>query len=214
MILFNIKVLFSITWVLLSIISIFYGIYHCRSSSYNYTIQCDSTTCNWKKYDKGILDELSFSRYDFVDAESVRINYQGEFVDSQTVQKNRNIRFGHSVRLRLRIPAEPGSKIKIERLLVLSPYDMVSFHPIVVFAIFFNSIRSTHTKGRRSSRSAHSRLQSYLSRTKESVTVNASMSVTFVGLISAIFGLVSLILSCIFGEWADKPKRRVNRKAS
>jgi len=84
----------SIVWVIASIFAIFYGIHHCRATSYSYNLRCDATNCVWSKDDRGILETLSLSRYDFLDAEAVRINSKGEYVDGPTIKKFPHQRYG------------------------------------------------------------------------------------------------------------------------
>eukprot|EP01036_Dinobryon_divergens_P031282 gene31282-40652_t len=184
----------SIAWVVVSILVIIFGIYHCRSNSYSYKIECSPTVCIWSKVEKGVQEAVSFARSDFLHADIVRIDSKGEVVDNEAMKlsNKRAGSFGYSVRLKARLPVEPESKIRAEKSLILSPHDM----------------------GRRQARSCSSRLQSYLTRASESVNKTGdSRSVTFAGLMSCFFGLISLVTACIFGQWADKPARRSSASA-
>ena len=82
------QVVASIAWVVASILVIIFGIYHCRSNSYSYKIECSPTVCIWTKAEKGIQEAVSFARGDFLNADIVRIDSKGEVVDMEAMKQS------------------------------------------------------------------------------------------------------------------------------
>ena len=72
-----------------SILVIIFGVYHCRSNSFSYKIECSSTVCIWTKVDKGIEEAISFARTDFFHADAVRIDSNGDFIDSAAMKQSK-----------------------------------------------------------------------------------------------------------------------------
>ena len=82
------QVVASIAWVVASILTIIFGIHHCRSNSYSYKIECSPSVCIWTKVEKGVEEAVSFARADFLHAEVVRIDSKGDFVDSDAMKQS------------------------------------------------------------------------------------------------------------------------------
>ena len=122
----NKSVALSILWVLLSIAMVFYGIRHCSNNSYNYQLKCGPDDCVFIKTDP-IKDEnfkLEFIKADLLRVDAVRIDEEGRQVDSIRMRAEPRTRYGHSMRLQIKVPAEEGSTIKITKDILFSPRDM------------------------------------------------------------------------------------------
>jgi hypothetical protein len=86
-------------------------------------------------------------------------------------------------------PTEEGSRIKVEKHFLLSSSDI----------------------GRRSSRDAALQINKYLERSKDSVSVSLGSSVTVVGVLMIVGGLVSAVLSLLMGQWSDPEPKRMKK---
>ena len=186
----------SLLWVLGSICLIVYGFRHCSVNAFTYRLDCAKDMCTLVKFDKQYdLDvRMEFLKADLMRADAVRIDSRGEYADNLTMKKNKNERYGHSVRMTVRTPADEGSKLKVPRDVILTPRDM----------------------NRRPSRTGSSRVSGFIAGNKPTVSVNASSVVTLVGIFSILGGIASLVMACLFGQWKDKAPlhKRGGKKAS
>lgn len=191
----NKSVAFSLFWVVLSIGMMWYGIGHCRSNSYNYQIKC-SDSCTLIKYDP-LKDEdlkLEFPKADLLRVDLVRLSEEGYVVDSAKMRLEPRVKYGHSLKLQIRLPADAnGGKLKTTKDVIFTTRDM----------------------SRRPARSGSSKINSYISNTKKGVNFSSSSSVTLSGILMIIIGIISAVCAFVFGEWKDKvaPNKRT-RKSS
>ncbi len=196
-----VKVALTILWVILSLGIVYLGFSHCRSYSYNYSLTCTDGQCLWSASDDNILqysakynnnpenirvNTIAFPKYDLLESELVRVDSNGDFADSTKMRSDKKQKFGYSIRLRVRQPAEPNSRLKVEKHIMFLPYDI----------------------GRRSARSGSKSIQDFIDN-GESTTFkfNKSKNITFLGVLSILAGCVSLLSAIIFGRWSEQPRR-------
>lgn len=192
--LFNKKTLYqvalSLLWVVASLALVIFGFWHCRSKGFHYTIQCDYEDCKLSSY--GLTTEITkFKKVDFVDAEFVRIDKEGNFADPAKIKREKRAKFGYSIRLKIRQPVDEGSRIKTERYSIYNPNDM----------------------GRRQAKSGAQRIKDFLDGKTKQLYLNNGKTVTMIGVLSIFFGLVSMLVACVLGQWEDVNPRRL-KKAS
>jgi hypothetical protein len=96
-----------------------------------------------------------------------------------------------TLRFQIKIPAEEGSRLKVEKPIQISHYDM----------------------GRRNARISYTNALKYLKQETNELKITASKSVTTAGVLSLTFGLISLIFSCAFGQFSDQTPKRLKKAA-
>lgn len=185
-----------------------YGGYsHCSSYSYRYSLTCKDSQCTWEASDRSILQyspayikddtkpqvyKMTFPKYDLLDSEMVRIDKNGEFADAAKMRSDKKARYGYSIRLRVRQPPEPESRLKIEKNHMFIPYDL----------------------GRRTARSGSKSINDFIEDGEaKNFSYSRSKNITVVGILSIVAGFVSLVCAVVFGRWSEKNQKRV-KKAS
>lgn len=153
-------------------------------------MECDTENCKYSSFSME-TKVIKFAKSDFLDAEFARIDKDGQFADANAIKKDRRGRFGNSIRLRLRLPVEEGSRIKSEKYIMYNPNDM----------------------GRRLAKSGSAKMRDYIDGKTKKLYVNDGKSVTVVGVLCIFFGLVSAMMGCIFGVWEDSAPRRMKKAA-
>lgn len=208
----NKSVALSVLWVVLSICVFFFGIWHCRTYSYSYSLKCGVNDCKYIAF-KGSEVSFSFPKSDLVDAELVRINDKGEFMDADQMRKQKLNRAGYSIRFKARLPVEDGSKIKAEKALVFSPTDMgrrEARNGVTGITKYIHSDTATSSQPEDGSKA---NMWKNVGKFK-TVDVYHGRSFTAVGAISSFLALVSLIAACTFGTWSETSRRNRVKKAS
>lgn len=177
---------------MLSVVLVVVGYWHCRAHAFSYDLNCKASLCEWRTTNSSI-PIVSFPKADFIDAEVVRVDENGRFLDSDRLKDKKTSRSaGYSVRLKLRLPVEDGSKIKTEQYLMFAPYDL----------------------GRRVSKTAVSGIRSFLeSEERDRYYYSRGRMITALGIICIFTGLVSLLLSCLFGQWMEVSPRRLKKSS-
>lgn len=177
------------------------GYSHCKSYAYKYSLTCNEGSCSWTAFDNNILqysskynndpdnvrvNTISFPKYDLLESELVRVDSNGEYADATKMRSDKKQKFGYSIRLRVRQPPEPNSRLKVEKHVMFLPYDI----------------------GRRSARSGSKSIQDFIENGEESnFAYSKSKNITFLGILSVLTGFVSLVSSLIFGRWSEQPRR-------
>jgi preprotein translocase subunit SecG len=192
----NKSVALSLLWVVFSMGMLWFGYGNCRANSYNYQIKCAKEVCTLIKSDP-MKDEklnIEFPVADLLRVDAVRINDNGDIVDSAKMRLEPKAKFGHSLKLTIKLPADKNSKLKITKDVIFTTRDM----------------------SRRPARSGSSKISALINGTKKSVNFSASSSVTLLGVMMIIIGIISVVCAFIFGEWKDKvaPNKRPTRKSS
>lgn len=181
---------FSLLWALLSVALILVGWFHCRSHAFSYVLACKNSQCEWSTTNTSI-PVVSFSKADFLGAEVVRVDSNGLYADTAMIKESRS-KYGYSVRLKVRLPIENGSKLKTDKNFMFAPYDL----------------------GRRVSKSVASSMKDFLDNSKAAdFRQSRGRMITALGVVCIFIGLVSLTLSCLFGQWMEINPRRM-KKAS
>jgi len=150
---------------------------------------------------------MHFKKEDLLDGAAVRMDKAGAFVSDKLVRESKkSSTFGYSVRVKFRYPVEAGSTIKTNKEVLMSAQDM----------------------GRRKSRIWAGDIEKYIHYRPDSEADNSkktkrnrhkeislvfSKSVTFLGLMLVMFGAVSFIAACYFGQWSEKTRRGRLKKA-
>jgi hypothetical protein len=181
----------TVIWTLLFVFLVGFGAYNCQSNSYSYNVSCYKSDCSYKIEDKRLRlsSSIQFQKEDLLDADFVRIDEKGEYADGDKVRAEPKRRFGYSIKLRVRLPPEPNSRMKIERSIILAPYDM----------------------SRRSARAQAKKISDALLKENVDFDVSKSSSVTIFGILSITFGLLGLLLVCIFGQWSEYNPRKLKK---
>lgn len=183
----------SVFWLLLCVVSMIYGVYHCRANAYSYSLKCLNSDCTYLVNDK-VLDRhesISFPKLDLIDAEMIRVDSKGEFADAGRMRSQKNEYYGHTIRLKIRLPPEPNSRMKIEKNIIFNPHDMT----------------------RRLARMGVKRISDSISKQLPDLWYEKSAMVTTIGMLCIFFGIIGLILTCFFGQWTEYNPRRL-KKAS
>ncbi len=186
----NNQVVMSITWLVVSIVVVFFGLYHCRANSYNYALSCTSDGCKFTypsgaRFNEPIYLEKTNMKY----AETLYWDeYAGEVVETKGVPNRKLNRMGMTIGVRYEVSNEDSKALKT---LVFPPADM----------------------GRRKARKALKQFKEYLNvkGPTDGLDQTHSKIVTALGVVCIIFGLTSAILSCMLGSWKDEKLARVRR---
>lgn len=169
-----------------------FGVYHSKSNRYNYSIVCKEAECIWKIESRLDNRVISFAKQDFLDAEMVRIDSKGEYVDTTKMKISEYAQLGHSIRMRLRVAPELGSRLKVEKYFIFMPFDM----------------------GRKTARSGVKSLMGFISdKDRDRFSYSRGRSVTVIGVLSAFFGLISLMLIVLFGRWKESIPRKLKKSS-
>lgn len=181
----------TVFWTVLFLGLMGFGVYHCRSNSYVYSVSCYKSDCSFKFDDKrlGTSNLINFQRSDFLDAERIRIDEKGEYVDPNKVRLEPKRFFGYSIRLKLRLPPEPNARMKIEKLITLAPYNM----------------------SKRISGSQVKKIREGLSKETVDFDVSKSSNVTTIGILSITLGFLGCLMVCLFGQWAEHNPRKLKK---
>lgn len=209
----NKSVALSLLWVILSICAFVFGIWHCRTYSYSYSLKCNATECKYTAF-KGSEVSFSFPKADLLDAELARINDVGEFLDAEAMRKQKTNRAGYSIRFKARLPVEEGSLLKTEKAIIFAPRDMgrrESRNGVTSISKYIHS--STEDKKMDSIDGIKPSILDKLVRGK-SVDIIHGRSFTAVGAITSFLSVVSLIAAFSFGTWSEKNRRARVKKAS
>eukprot|EP01038_Epipyxis_sp_PR26KG_P006335 gene6335-8722_t len=181
----NKNVLFSVIWLVASIFSIIFGIFHCGYFSHRVKIKCDLTDCSIYAKINDDYSTINFPRRDFLQAIPIRIDHQGNLIEVEKMKKKRSHIYGHSVHLKLRLPTQEINNMKLEQFIVFSPHNM----------------------GRVQARKKSMVIQDYIEKDTDAINITHGSSITTIGILMIFLGFVSSIAACLFGQFADRPKR-------
>lgn len=211
----NKMVLASLLWVLLSVGLTIYGFRDCSNNAYSSSLKCDEVSCvlnsmtsavisggpehhtnqdlEKKSKAKREMKVTEWARSDFISVDVVAIDNWGAIADTSNKSKREVVKMmlGSNVRLKFRQPVADGSKIKTDRIITLTHQDL----------------------GKRPSKTHAARIQKYIDKRTDSVSLNVGRGVTVKGVLYIFFGIISLIMSCLFGQWSDPAKKRLKKKA-
>jgi hypothetical protein len=145
-----------------------------------------------KSKGKKEMKTTEWSRGDFMSVESVLIDNWGAIADTSNKSKREivKMKLGSNVKLKFKQAVADGSKIKADRIITLSHEDI----------------------GRRPSKTYTNKIKKYLDKESNSVSLNVGRGVTVKGILCIFFGIISLIMSCLFGQWAE-PAKRLKKKS-
>lgn len=197
----------SVLWVVASICMFIFGIWHCRANSFNYSLKCTQTECNYTAY-RGSPVVFTFPKSDLIDADLARVDKSGEFLDAETMRKTKQNRAGYSIRFKVRLPVEEGSLLKVEKAIVFAPHDMGRREA--------RNGATSITKYIHSAKTDDDRKEGIWSKSNKDQTVklNYGRSFTAFGAISAFLSVVSLAAAVLLGSWSEKGRRTRMKKAS
>jgi hypothetical protein len=184
----------SVLFGLVCILLVIFGFYHSKANSYNYDITCKNEECAWTSRTRTNTRVLNFQKQDFLEAEMVRIDSKGEYMDTSKLKQQEQSKLGYSIRLRMRVPAEEGSKLKIEKNFIFMPVDM----------------------GRRTARSGVKALMGLVSEkeTPKRFSYSKGRNLSVIGVLSTFFGVVALIVVILLGRWKESVSPARMKKAS
>jgi|Transcript_34630 hypothetical protein len=164
----------SSIWLLISLFCVFVGFLHCQASSYRYELLCDDKTCVMKGTSQ---PTLTISRADLLKPDIFEI--------TKTVPTDHIVR---TLQIFYNAPAEPGSRFKVTKNSIFTPYDMGETKVNEGYEAIQKYIRSDALRS-------------------DNLHLVHNKSTTMLGLIFGIGGSISTILSLLFGSWS---KHRIN----
>jgi hypothetical protein len=188
----NNQVVLSIVWLVVSIVVVFFGIYHCRANSFNYSMSCTSDGCKFtypsgSRFNEPMYLEKTNMKY----AETVYWDEnEGRVADSKGVPNRKLNRMGMTMGVKYE-ESEVSGDTKTLKTLVFPPADM----------------------GRRKARKSLKAFKEYLNIKGPTDGLDQSHGrvVTALGVVCIIFGATSALLSCMLGAWKDEKLARVRR---
>lgn len=206
----NNGVLGTLVWFILSLIAVIYGILHCRSNAYNYSLICSSTKCVIE-YPVGripnflgqqvVLDDknrLVINKEDMSFTDNVPVDADGNAIDTGPLTTREVSKLGLTTSIRyFHYPdGMNNAATRISNNVLFPPMDM----------------------GRRKARGALRKIKDYTSGKTTGLNLQHGQVVTALGILLVIFGIVSIILSLVLGTWKDeklarKPWIRSRRRA-
>jgi hypothetical protein len=177
----NMAVLLSTIWLLSSIGLFGLGIWHCRNRSTSYKLVCDVNDCElFRNQDLPVR----FLRKDFTSANAVRIDINGEVTDTSKMKLKQQKSYGHSVELKFQYAGD-NPRYKAEKKLLFSPDDM----------------------GSGPAKKVSRDITKFIYKPTEPINVKHGNWTTGIGLCGIVFGIISTVLSLLFGQFQDTPKR-------
>jgi hypothetical protein len=168
-------------------------VHHSRTNSYHYDITCKNDGCSWTIQSKLDNRVIPFDKQDLLEADMIRINSDGEYMDTSKMKLQEQNKLGHSIRLRMRVPAEEGSKLlKVEKTFVFTPVNT----------------------GRRSAREGVKKIMNFIGDKSVSKPFSYSRTshFTLIGALSTFMGLVALVLVILLGKWREQIPPGLTRK--
>jgi hypothetical protein len=208
----NKSVALSLLWVVLSICAFIFGIWHCRTYSYSYSLKCSTDQCKYTAF-KGSEVAFAFPKSDLVDAELARVNDAGEFMDAEQMRKQKLNRAGYSIRFKARLPVEEGSQLKTEKAIIFAPRDMGRREARNGVTSITKYIHSTDKKANEEPEDEKDSIWKKMVKNK-TVDVYYGRSFTALGAITSFLSIVSLIAAFTFGTWSETSRRARVKKAS
>lgn len=207
----NKSVALSLVWVAASIAVFIFGIWHCRNNSYNYMLKCSETQCKYTAF-RGTEVSFTFPKSDLIDADLARLDLDGEYLDAEAMRKQKSNRAGYSIRFKARLPVEEGSQIKVEKAIVLVPYDMgrrEARNGVTSITKYIHTGKATRDEDDEKKGIFGKSSNKY-----KEINVNFGRSLTAVGALSSLFAVFSLIAAFMFGTWSEKSRNARVKKAS
>jgi len=189
----NKPVLFSLIWLVVSILIITGGFYHCRSNSYSFSLECTSDLCTYTSSLTSDSDFMSmtFPRIELVGAEIARIDGT-TVIRNEDVSKAKRGRLGYTVIFKYKEASEGLSRMKTTKKQDFCPYDL----------------------GRREAKNLEAKINAGARRdSTEKIKAYASKRITAVGILLMFFGLISTVFSIIFGVWSEVNPRQLKKKS-
>jgi len=176
----NTAVLISVVWLLCSVGVFGFGVWHCRYRSPYFAMKCDSSECNLIQ---GTNIPVIIPRKEITGAQAVRLDTNGDVVDATSMRSKASRRLGHSVEIKYQFGDNP--KYKVEKKILFAGQDIGSSAAKQISKTILKSVYKP----------------------AEKIDVKHGLAITGIGLTSCILGVLSLICSLLFGQWADIPKR-------
>lgn len=184
----NYNVVFSLLWLLISIATCIFGIWHCRKYAFAYSLICDKHECtylhNWD-YDA----KISFSREALTTYSIVRIE-NGKVVDKllwHEMYKDRDNLHSFSMQIHV---------------------HSTSYHQEPTDLLF-----STTHLGKHECRKGVEKLDAYISRLKDHLFIRSQHFITTIGILCFLGGISSAIAAICFGQWSDPTPRRLKKQS-
>lgn len=189
----NLHVVLSIVWLLASLGIVILGVWHCRSYALYSSIKCSETRCELS-IDRA--EPIFFLRKDFHGSNNVR-TLNDNVVDTAEYRemrkkKTHKSKFGNSVELKFMYSAEDiDSRYKAEKVTMFTKQDM----------------------GSSTARRVNRQITKYIGNDIETLNEYTGGTFTAIGTITVILGIMSSVISCMFGTWADPTPRRFTKKS-
>ena len=187
----------SIVWVIASIIFIILGFRHCSYNARSINFSCSNDVCTFKQvlYSGSNNNIITIDRKDIRSIDIVRIDKKGIVTEDQNIDdrgRRKYARLGQTLRMKAMVAAESGSRIKAEKLLLFTSYDL----------------------GKRNTKTYLNRIKRYIDKEgSEKINVSSSKGVTGTGIVMIFLGIISLIFSALFGVFKDETKKKLRKAA-
>lgn len=134
-------------------------------------------------------------RKDIRSIDIVKIDPRGnvsELKDVNDKGRRRYSKSGQTLRMKAMVAAESGSRIKAEKVIIFTSYDM----------------------GKRQTKTYESRIQRYMNKEDvDNIKIKSSKGVTGTGIIMIFLGIISTISSIILGVFKDETKKKLKKSS-
>lgn len=185
----NTAVILTLAWCFLSISLVIFGFWHCRASSFNDFFICNEIECRLV-VGGGSENTFLMHRNDLTHVEIVRVDSGNKVVNWYHLEPKQVNQLGHNIEIKFMHSSDPGNKYQIQRHALLSHRDMSRVR--VKFA--------------------YNQIFDYMQRKTDKVDVRNESMLSVIGVISICLGAISLVLSCLIGQWSDPTPRRLKKQ--
>lgn len=132
--------------------------------------------------------DLAFLKQNLVDVEMVRVSGE-KVVDTSDMKRREMQKLGYSVQITYKTPAAEGSRLKVQKSVLLMTSNM----------------------GRRESRSVFNKILAFIDGKSNELNVSVGKWWTAYGIFGIIAGIFSAMMSLAFGQWSDPAPKRMRK---
>jgi hypothetical protein len=169
----------SFAWTAVSLLLIMGGVAHNRAYVRSAFVRCDEAHCALKLYTPTGEIERSIPRSSLQFCELVRLSGE-KAIDGTNLSRKKQKRLGFTLMLTI---SDGDSHASVTKQL------------------------TTWNMGRKKSRRQHAAVNTYIEKKEDSLEIEEQSSWTVTGVICLVFGVMSLVLSCLLGEWRSASRK-------
>ena len=183
----NTSVVLTLVWLVASVLIILFGAWHCRVSSFRDSFKCNELECRLLFGDnRDAVSKYVIHRSDLTHIEIVRVDDDNIVVNWYHLPTREVNKLGHNVELKFMHSTDPDSKYQIQKQVLLSHRDM----------------------GKLKATQFYKQVHEYMNKKRDVVNIVNESHVSMLGVLSITFGGISMVMSCILGQWSDPVPRR------